>query len=121
MVQFIFQAVFMLLIAALVIGFVVATSYALRRWRDGWRLVAALPLLGVLAVIVTIVVDIRADPTAHNLWPFEVLFAVGVASAVLGAFQLMRLITQRWAARRKLLIEQGDTDCGAKTSNITLR
>ena len=71
MVQFIFLAIFMLLIAALVIGFVVATSYALRRWRDGWRLVAALPLLGVLGVVVTIVVDIRVDPTAHNLWPFE--------------------------------------------------
>ena len=98
MVQFIFQAVFMLLIAALVIGFVVATSYALRRWRGGWRLVAALPLLGVLAVVVTIGVDVSADPTAHNLWPFEVLVAAGVASAALGAIQLMRFIAQRWAA-----------------------
>jgi hypothetical protein len=98
MVQFIFQAVLMLLIAALVIGFVVATSYALRRWRDGWRLVAGLPLLGVLAVVVTIVIDISADPTAHNLWPFEVLVAAGVASVALGAIQLMRFIAQRWAA-----------------------
>ena len=85
MASFIFQTIFMLLVALFVMGFVVGTVAALRRWRGGWRLMALLPLLGVITVVVTIVVDVSADPTAHNLWPFEVLGAVGVASAGLGS------------------------------------
>jgi hypothetical protein len=69
MVSFILQCGFMLLIVVLTIGFFVATAYALRHWRGGWRLAALVPLLGVIAVVVTSVVDVRADPTTHNLWP----------------------------------------------------
>jgi hypothetical protein len=99
MIPFILQSGFLLLIAALAIGFFFASYHALRRWQGGWRLGALLPLLGVIAVVVTIVVDIRADPTAHNLWPFEVLGAVVVAGAALGGLQLIRLIAQRWIGR----------------------
>jgi hypothetical protein len=67
MASFMPQTIFMLLVAALGLGFFAATSYALRRWRGGWRVAALLPLLGVIAVVVTIVVDISTDPTAHNL------------------------------------------------------
>jgi hypothetical protein len=99
MAPFILQAIFMLLVAAFVIGFVVGTIAALRRWRGGWRLAAPLPLLGVIAVVVKIVVDVGTDPTAHNLWPFEVLGTMVVAGAALGGIQLMRLIAQHWASR----------------------
>jgi hypothetical protein len=99
MASFILQSGFMLLIAALAIGFFVATYHALRRWRGGWRLAALLPLLGVIAVVVTIVVDVRADPTTHNLWPFEVLGAVVVAGPALGGIWQMRRIAQRWVGR----------------------
>ena len=97
MAPFVLQTIFMLLVAALVMGFVIGTVAALRRWRGSWRLVAILPLLGVIAVVIKIIVDVNADPTAHNLWPFEVLGAVGVAGAALGAILLMRLIARRWA------------------------
>jgi hypothetical protein len=99
MFSFLLQSGFVLLTVALAIGFFVATYQALRRWRGGWRLAALLPLLGVIAVVVTIVVEVGADPTAHNLWPFEVLGGVIVAGAVLGGMQLMRLIAQRWVGR----------------------
>jgi hypothetical protein len=99
MASFIVQTIFLLLVAAFVIGFVVGTVAALRRWCGGWRLIALLPLLGVIAVVVTIVVDINAEPTAHNLWPFEVLGAVGIAGAALGGLWLVRLIAQQWTSR----------------------
>jgi hypothetical protein len=97
MIQFMLQSGFMLLVAAFVIGFVVASSYALRRWRGGWRWIAGLPLLGVLAVGIMIIVDVSADPTAHNLWPFEILGAVVIAGVALAGIQLMRLITRAFA------------------------
>lgn len=91
MASFMLQSVFLLLIAALAIGFFVATYDALRRWRGGWRLAALLPPLGVIVVGATIVVEISIDPTTHNLWPFEVLGAVVVAGAALGGIKLTRL------------------------------
>jgi hypothetical protein len=97
MAPFVLQTMFMLLVAALVMGFVIGTVAALRRWRGSWRLVATLPLLSVIAVVIKIVMDVNADPTAHNLWPFELLGAVVVAGAALGGMQLVRLIAQSWA------------------------
>ena len=101
MASFILQTIFMLLVAAFIIGLVIGTAAALRHWRGSWRLVATLPLLGVIAIVFKIVMDVNADPTAHNLWPFEVLGAVGVAGAALGGIQLMRLIALRWASSVK--------------------
>jgi hypothetical protein len=101
MAQFILLIVFMLLVAALVIGFVAGSAAALWRWRGGWRLVTGLPLLGVLVVVARIVVDTSADPTAHNLWPLELLGAVVVAGAALGGILLVRLIAQRWAGHAR--------------------
>jgi hypothetical protein len=100
MEQFSTLIVFMLLVVALVIVFVVGTAVALLRWQGGWRWLAGLPLLGVLAVVAKVAVDIGADPTAHNLWPFEVLGAVAVAGAGLVCIQLFR----RFAPRRNKLI-----------------
>jgi hypothetical protein len=91
--------IFVLLVAVLVIVFVVGSAAALLRWRGGWRWVAGLPLLGVIAIVAKIFADIGADPTAHNLWPFEVLGAVAVAGAVLIGIQLIRLAAQRWVGR----------------------
>jgi hypothetical protein len=60
------------------------------RWQGGWRWAALAPLLLVLGVVLNIVQGVRADPTSHNLWPFEMQSAVVLASAVLGLIELCR-------------------------------
>jgi len=72
---------FMLAVAALGIGGVAAPLWAIRRWRGGWRVAAAVPAVMTGFVVLRIIVDTAGDPTSHNLWPFEIL-QVGVLSLV---------------------------------------
>jgi hypothetical protein len=102
MAPYILPTVLVLLVAALVVGLIAGTGAALWRWRGGWRWLAGLPLLFVLGVALKIVVYVGADPTAHNLWPFEVLGAVVLASVALGGLQLLRFLAGRWLGRKKL-------------------
>lgn len=46
--------------------------WALLRWRGGWRIAAAIPLLVVGAWSARIVFEVTRDPTSHNLWPLEI-------------------------------------------------
>jgi hypothetical protein len=87
---------FMLAMLAVgVLGFL-APAWALWRWRGGWRLAAAVPAAMMGFVVLRVMVDTAADPTSHNLWPFEVL-QVGVVSLVLlGIVSLVR-----WRALRE--------------------
>jgi hypothetical protein len=82
---------FMLLIAALALGFVVVEGWALVRWSGIWRWLAGIPLLLVSGVVLRIIVDTSADPTSHNLWPFEVLGVTAMAGVALGGLQLVRV------------------------------
>ena len=88
---------FMLLIAALALGFVVAQGWALVRWQGIWRWLAGVPLLLVSVVVLRIIVDTSADPTSHNLWPFEVLGVMVLAGVALGGLQLVRVFVARSA------------------------
>jgi hypothetical protein len=72
---------FTLAVAALGIGGVAAPLWAIRRWRGGWRVAAAVPVVMMGFVVLRIIVDTAGDPTSHNLWPFEIL-QVGVLSLV---------------------------------------
>ena len=65
--------------------------------RSWWRVAFSL-LLGVFGGHMAVVVlDVSADPTNHNLLPFEfVILSVVVSPAFVGAF-LGQLLT-RWAA-----------------------
>jgi hypothetical protein len=85
-----FFAGFMLLVGALGLGGLAAPVLALRRWRGGWKLAAAVPAGIVGFVILRIVVDTAADPTSHNLWPLEVLIAGFASLAIIGALALAR-------------------------------
>jgi len=72
------------MIAVLVLGgcgFVMPVR-ALFRWRGGWRIAAAVPAALMGFVIVRLLVGVSADPTSHNLWPFEILM-VGLLSTVI--------------------------------------
>ncbi|MGH6635545.1 MAG: hypothetical protein ACRED0_05230, partial [Gammaproteobacteria bacterium] len=50
-----------------------APTWALWKWRGGWRIAAAVPAVLMAFVVLRIVVDAARDPTSHNLWPFEIL------------------------------------------------
>jgi len=78
---------FMLAVPALGIGGVAAPLWAIRRWRGGWRVAAAVPAVMTGFVVLRIIVDAADDPTSHNLWPFEIL-QVGVLSLVVIAVLL---------------------------------
>ena len=90
---------FTLVALTLGIGLAVFGVHAVARWHGGWRWAVLAPLLLVLGVVLNIAVDIRADPTAHNLWPFEVLAMVVIASAVLGLIELCRMVVTCHARR----------------------
>jgi hypothetical protein len=74
---------------------------ALVRWRGGWRWVALLPLLLVVGVVLRILLEVSADPTAHNLWPFEVLAVVVAAGALLGVLEVIRIAAARLGGGRQ--------------------
>lgn len=46
-------------------------SRSARLWPIFWTMLAAFPL----AVAIRVVVEVAQDPTDHNLWPFELIFA----------------------------------------------
>lgn len=87
---------FMLAVLAVGCGGVAASAWALWRWRGGWRIAAALPA-GVMAfVILRIALDTARDPTSHNLWPFEILYAGAPCAVALAAL----FVARRSAAAR---------------------
>jgi hypothetical protein len=54
----------------------------------------------VLGVVVRLVLEVRGDPTSHNLWPFEVLAVVIAAVALLGEIELIRIGAARFGRGR---------------------
>jgi hypothetical protein len=64
----------------------------MRRWQGGWRLAAALPAAWVAFVVLRIVVGASLDPTSHNLWPFEILYASLASLVLIGLVALAK----RW-------------------------
>lgn len=49
--------------------------YTVWQARGFRRVLAILPLLGIVGICLNIYLDVARDPTAHNLWPFELLLA----------------------------------------------
>jgi hypothetical protein len=66
----------------------------LRRWAGPWRLAAALPLVGWAAWTFIFARDVTADPTSHNLFPFEVLFWALIATGYLGCLAVLRRLVR---------------------------
>jgi hypothetical protein len=67
--------------------------WALWRWRKRWRVAAAVPAAMMAFVVLRIAVGVSADPTSHNLWPFEILQTAVLSTAVIGVLMLARKIT----------------------------
>jgi hypothetical protein len=84
---------FMLLMLVIGIAGVLWPAWGLWRWQGGWRVASAVPAALMAFVILRIVVQTAADPTSHNLWPFEIL-EVGVLSLfVMLVFWIVRKFT----------------------------
>ncbi|MCL4690558.1 MAG: hypothetical protein KJ007_18525, partial [Burkholderiales bacterium] len=69
--------------------------WALRRWRGGWRVAGAVPLVAAAFVAGRIVLDTARDPTSHNLWPFEIAIVGGASAVYLGLLALARRFLAR--------------------------
>ncbi|MFT3896700.1 MAG: hypothetical protein QM719_03245 [Thermomonas sp.] len=89
---------FMLAFAALGLLGLGWPAWALWRWRDKWRLWAAIPLAVVGFVVLRIAVGVSRDPTSHNLWPFEILMAGGCSVVAMTAISVLRWLQRRGSA-----------------------
>jgi hypothetical protein len=83
---------FLLLALALAAGGIAMPVIAMRRWRGGWRLAAAVPIALMAAVMLRIVFDVARDASSHNLWPFEIVEAGAASLALVAATALLRRI-----------------------------
>jgi hypothetical protein len=81
---------FMLAVLAIGIGGVALPVLGVRRWEGRWRFAATLPALWVGFVVLRIVLGTALDPTSHNLWPFEILYASAVSLVLIGAMTVVR-------------------------------
>jgi hypothetical protein len=83
-------AVFGVMLLTALVVCLVWPLWALLRWRGKWRALATLPLLFVGLWAVKDVVEISADPTSHNLLPFEFIEAAILVAIFMGVVWMMR-------------------------------
>ena len=74
------------LTALMLITFLGLEAAAFVRWRGAWRIAAAVPALALAGVVARVALDVRRDPTSHNLWPLE------IAVWLLGGLMLIALL-----------------------------
>jgi hypothetical protein len=72
--------------------------WALLRWRGAWRALAAIPLAFVALWVVKDIVEICADPSSHNLLPFELIEAAVIVAVSMSILWLLRRRALRAAA-----------------------
>jgi hypothetical protein len=72
----------------------VATRLA-RSSKASWRIAAWVPVLPVALVCANILFGVVRDPTAHNLWPFEVAFSSLLSLLLFGVYVLLRRLFRR--------------------------
>ncbi|HET6546345.1 MAG TPA: hypothetical protein VFG55_06315 [Rhodanobacteraceae bacterium] len=84
---------FMLVMLGLgVFGFA-APAWGLWRWRGGWRMAAAVPAVMMAFVVLRLFVETAADPSSHNLWPFEILQVGALSVVIMVALLIARKFT----------------------------
>ena len=77
-------------ILVIALAYLAAQARCVIRWRGGWRLAAGLPLLGWAVWGGLFARDVTADPTSHNLFPFEIMIGVTAALVYLGVLAVAR-------------------------------
>lgn len=83
-------AVFGFMVLAALIGGFLWPLWALLRWRGRWRALAAIPLLFVVLWAAKDIVEIAADPSSHNLLPFELIEAAVPVAIFMGILWVLR-------------------------------
>ena len=83
---------FMLTVLAVLVAGIALPLWSVWKWRGGWRIAAALPAAAIGFVVLRILIGTAADPTSHNLWPFEILQVGVVALVVIAVLALVRRI-----------------------------
>ena len=81
------------------LGLVTATvtaSDAARLSHIFWTMLAAFPV----AVMIRVVIDTAKDPTDHNLWPFELIFAAVASLAPVVPGLLIGVLARRLTSSR---------------------
>jgi hypothetical protein len=86
--------VFGVLVLAALLACFLWPLWGVLRWKGGWRILAALPLVVVGMWIIKDTVEISADPSSHNLLPFELI----EAAVLIAPFMFIL-----WLLRRKAL------------------
>lgn len=85
-------SLFMLSMLALgLLGFI-WPAWGLWKWRGGWRMAAAVPAALMTFVVLRLLIDTSADPTSHNLWPFEILQAGALSVVIMIALIVARKV-----------------------------
>jgi hypothetical protein len=88
------MSAFMLAVLGLLVAGFAAPAWGLWRWRNGWRMAAAVPAVLMTFIVLRIVVDTARDPTSHNLWPFEILMYAPISLAIMAALKVARLVAR---------------------------
>lgn len=72
----------------MLLAFFVAAGIGFAFPQQAWRWGVAVTLGALAGDVIDIIVDVRRDPTAHNLWPLEIAFLAGATllSASAGAY-----------------------------------
>lgn len=84
---------FMLGMLALgILGFA-TPAWGLWRWHGGWRIASAVPAALMVFVMLRIFVGVSADPTSHNLWPFEILQTGTLCIVIMICLVIARKVT----------------------------
>ncbi|MGH7311643.1 MAG: hypothetical protein ACREJV_00590, partial [Candidatus Rokuibacteriota bacterium] len=86
------MAGFMLAVLGLLVAGLAAPAWGLWKWREGWRMAAAVPAALMGFVVLRIVVETAHDPTSHNLWPFEVLMYGTISLALMAVLKIARVV-----------------------------
>lgn len=85
-----------------VIGILLASIggplWAFFRWKGGWRVAAAVPLVVMAATIGRIAIDVSLDPTSHNLWPFECLMVGALCTTAIVIMAVAKKVLARRGA-----------------------
>jgi hypothetical protein len=70
-------------------------AWGIIRWRGVWRYAAMMPFAAAVLWALKVVYDVGADPSSHNLLPFEFL----IGSILVGPYMLVVTIWKRLATR----------------------
>ncbi|MCW8409807.1 hypothetical protein OQJ13_12585 [Legionella sp. PATHC035] len=87
---------FIFMLSTLAIGIlgIITPLLGIWKWKGGWRIAAFVPAALMAFVVLRLLLDISADPTSHNLWPFEILQTGSLSLAIMVTLTLIRKITK---------------------------